>query len=114
MPDTASVEPKIASAMPASPQHISSLTIGHMRPVGSANAFGAELHGVEPDPGGLLDDGPRRLLALVPLVGGGADDVLGEVVDPLLDLELVLVEVEGEGGHRALLTRSAQVTARVT
>ena len=39
MPDTASVDPKIARVMPASPQHISSLTTGHMRPVGSVNAF---------------------------------------------------------------------------
>ena len=39
MPDTASVEPKMASAMPASPQHISSLMIGHVRPVGSAKAL---------------------------------------------------------------------------
>ena len=30
----------------------------------------------------------------------GPDDVLGEVVDPLLDLQLVLVEVEGEFSHR--------------
>jgi hypothetical protein len=39
IPDTASVLPKIASVMPASPQHISSLTIGHVRPVGSATAL---------------------------------------------------------------------------
>jgi hypothetical protein len=39
MPDTASVLPKIASVMPASPQHISSLTMGQVRPVGSAKAF---------------------------------------------------------------------------
>jgi hypothetical protein len=32
-------------------------------------------------------------------VGGRADDVLGEVVDPLLDLDLVLVELEREIGH---------------
>src|SRR5205085_5117921 len=62
---------------------------------------GHELEGVQPDLGRLLDDGPRRLLALVPLVGRGADDAVGEVVDPLLDLQLVLVELEGELGHRA-------------
>ena len=66
---------------------------------GIGERVGAELHRVEADLGRLLDDRPRRLLPLVPLVGGGADDVLGEVVDPLLDLELVLVEVEREVGH---------------
>jgi hypothetical protein len=40
-------------------------------------------------------------------VGGGAHDVFGEVVDPLLDLELVLVEVEGEIRHRGLLCSEA-------
>ncbi len=65
---------------------------------------GPELHRVETVPGGLLDDGPRGLLPLVPLVGDGPDDVLGEVVDPLLDLELVLVELEREIGHHGLLS----------
>jgi hypothetical protein len=39
-------------------------------------------------------------------VGGGAHDVLGEVVDPLLDLELVLVEVEREIGHGGISSGS--------
>ena len=39
MPDTASVLPKIASVMPASPQHISSITTGQVRPVVSATAL---------------------------------------------------------------------------
>ena len=39
MPDTASVLPKIASAIPASPHVISSLTIGNVMPVGSPNAL---------------------------------------------------------------------------
>ena len=34
-----------------------------------------EVDAVEPDLGGLLDDRPRELLPLVPLVGGRADDV---------------------------------------
>src|SRR5206468_4460696 len=34
-------------------------------------------------------------------VGGRSHDVLGELVDPLLDLELVLVELQGEIRHRA-------------
>ena len=51
-----------------------------------------EVDAVEADLGRLLDDRPRELLALVPLVGGRADDALGEVVHPLLDLQLVFVE----------------------
>ena len=58
-----------------------------------------EVDAVQADLRGLLDDRPRELLALVPLVGGRADDVLGEVVDPLLDLQLVLVEGQREVGH---------------
>ena len=48
------------------------------------------------------DDRPRELLALVPLVGGGPHDVLGEVVDPLLDLLDVFGQLEGELAHRHL------------
>ncbi len=58
-----------------------------------------EVDAVQTDLGGFLDDGPRELLALVPLRGDRPDDTLGEVVDPLLDLELVFVEVEREVGH---------------
>ena len=39
IPETASVLPKMASVMPASPQAISSMTTGQVRPVGSATAF---------------------------------------------------------------------------
>jgi hypothetical protein len=39
MPDTARVDPKMARVMPASPQHISSLTMGQVSPVGSATAL---------------------------------------------------------------------------
>jgi hypothetical protein len=67
---------------------------------------GDELPGVQADVGGLLDDRPGGLFALVPLVGRGPDDVLREVVDPFLDLELVLVELEGEVRHGCLLGRS--------
>ena len=70
-----------------------------MHPVGSAKHVGHEVERVQADLGRLLDDRPGRLLPLVPLVGGGADHVLGEVVDPLLDLQLVLVELEREVGH---------------
>ena len=51
------------------------------------------------DLGRFLDDRPRGLLPFVPFVGRRADDVLGEVMDPFLDLGLLLVEVEGEIGH---------------
>ena len=65
-----------------------------------------EVEGVEPVLGRLLNDRPRRLLPLVPFGAGGTDDVLGELVHPLDDLELVLVELEGVVGHGcALLAR---------
>jgi hypothetical protein len=40
--------------------------------------------------------GHGRLLALVPLVSGGTDDVGREAVDPVLDVALVLGELQGE------------------
>ena len=55
-----------------------------------------ELEGVQPDLGGLLDDRPGRLFALVPLVGRRADDILGEAVNPLLDLPLLVVQLHRE------------------
>ena len=64
-----------------------------------AHGVGHELPAVEADLGRLLHDRPRELLPLVPLLGGGAHDGVGEVVDPLLDGELVLVEVERVLGH---------------
>ena len=51
---------------------------------------------VEADLRGLLDDRPRRLLALVPLVRGGAHDVRGEAVDPVADVLLVLGQLQRE------------------
>ena len=62
---------------------------------------GEEVEGVETDLGGLLEHRPRELLALVPLCGGRTDDVLGEGVHPLLQLDVVRAEVEagrGRGG----------------
>ena len=72
--------------------------------------LGERLVAVEADLRGLLDDRPRGLLALVPLGGRGADDLLREAVDPVADLALLLGEVEGErprprlgeGGRRGL------------
>jgi hypothetical protein len=55
-----------------------------------------EFEAVEPDFGGLLEDRPGRLLALVPLGGGRADHAVGEPVNPLPQLTLLLVEVEPE------------------
>ena len=65
-------------------------------PEGSAKALATKSSEYRAHAGGLLDDRPRRLLPLVPLVGGRADHVLGEVVDPSLDLQLVLVQLERE------------------
>ena len=65
--------------------------------------LGERLEAVEADLRRLLDDRPRRLLALVPLGGGRADDVLGEAVDPVADVLLVLAELEREGGGGVLL-----------
>ena len=56
------------------------------QPGGLEERVGHEVEGVQADLGRLLDDRPRELLPLVPLVGDGANDVLGEVVDPFLDL----------------------------
>src|SRR3954452_4779321 len=56
------------------------------------------LEPVEADLRGLLDDRPRGLLALVPLGGGRAHDVLGEPVGPVADVLLILVQLEAERG----------------
>ena len=54
------------------------------------------LEAVEADLRGLLDDRPGRLLALVPLGRGRAHDVLGEAVDPVAHVLLVLGQLERE------------------
>ena len=72
----------------------------HQEPGGVGEALADEIGGVEAVLGGLLNDRPGCLLTLVPLAAGRPDDVLSEVVDPLLDLELVLVQCEGEVRHR--------------
>ena len=60
------------------------------------------LEAVEADLRRLLDQRPRRLLALVPLGRRRADDVRREAVDPLAHVELVLTELQRERalGHR--------------
>ena len=61
---------------------------------------GEEVEGVEADLGGLLEHRPGELLALVPLGGGRTDDVLGEGVHPLLQLDVVGAEVEAGCGRQ--------------
>src|SRR5690606_31603912 len=48
----------------------------------------------------LLHDRPGELLLVVPFLARRTQDVLGELVDPVLDLDLVVVELERELGHR--------------
>ena len=71
MPAAASAEPMIAMPMPASPQKISSTATGSVSPVWSLIAFMQEVDAVQPVLRRLLDDRPRELLTLVPLVCAG-------------------------------------------
>ena len=83
MPATARMVPKRDIPMPASPQNSSSLTIGREQAGRVGTEAGEGLQAVEPDPGRLLDDGPRSLLALVPFGGRRADHIGGEAVHPV-------------------------------
>ena len=67
---------------------------GQGEPSGIGHCVHQEIKAVETDLGGLLNDWPRELLGFVPLAGGGADHGYCEVVNPLLDLQLVVVERE--------------------
>ena len=60
------------------------------------------LEAVEPDLGRLLHDGPGELLLLIPLVRGGADDLLGEPMRPIAHVLLILGELERERGLAGL------------
>ena len=60
---------------------------------------GDEVERVQPNLSRLLDDRPRRLLPLVPLVSRRSQDILGELVDPLDHLQLVLVHLERKVTH---------------
>ena len=53
-----------------------------------------EVDPVEPDLGRLLDHRPRELLGLVVLDGDRADLLLGEVVDPVPDLTLLVAQLK--------------------
>src|SRR4051812_35385635 len=54
--------------------------------------LGDRLEAVEPDLRRLLDHRPGRLLLLVPLCGSRPNDPVGEPVDPVADVLLVLVQ----------------------
>ncbi len=95
---TARPVPMIAIPMPASPQKSSSLTIGIVRPDGSAKNCASPSKPYSPILAASWMIGHGRLLALVPLVGGRAHDVRGEPVDPVADVLLILVQLQGEGG----------------
>ncbi len=69
---------------------------GDAHPAGLEHLVGEEVEGVQADPGGLLEDRPGGLLPFVPLRGGGADDVAGELVHPVADLAQVLAQFEAE------------------
>ena len=60
------------------------------------------LEAVHADLRGLLHHRPGELLLLVPLVGGGADRLLGEAVRPVADVLLVLRELQRECGVAGL------------
>jgi len=51
-----------------------------------------EIHSVQTNFGGLLNDWPRKLFTLVPLMGCWTNDIYSKGVDPVLDLELIVVE----------------------
>ena len=64
---------------------------------GVGEELGDPFEAVQADLRGLLDDRPRGLLLLVPLVGGGAHDVGGEAVHPVANVLLVLAQLQREG-----------------
>ncbi len=67
------------------------------------------LEAVEADLRRLLDDRPRRLLALVPLGGGRAHDALGEAVDPVADVALVVGQLHREAAGHGLRVEVGEV-----
>ena len=74
---------------------------------------GPEVERVEADLRGLLDHGPRELLALVPLGGRGPDHVGGELVQPVTELDAVLVQLEGRSHATRLAGRETQGAGNV-
>ena len=65
--------------------------------------LGHELPAVEPDLCCLLNHGPGERFALIPFGRRGANHGLRKVVHPLLQLQLVFAEIQGELGHRGYL-----------
>ena len=63
--------------------------------------------GVQADLGRLLDDRPRRLLALVPLRGRRPDDVRSEVVHPVPDLDDVVGAARAKTSWRLVLSATS-------
>ena len=63
-------------------------------PAGFGGLRGEQLHGVQAHLGRLLDDRPRRLLALVPLRRCRPHHLLSELVDPVPHLDDVLGRLE--------------------
>ena len=88
----ASPVPRIDSAIPASPQNISSNTDEHAETRWLGGLLGEQLHRVQADLGRLLDDRPRRLFAFVPFRRRRPDHVGGELVHPVPDVD----EVRGQ------------------
>jgi hypothetical protein len=76
--------------------------------------LGEEVEGVEADLGRLLDERPGKLLALVPLLRRRPHDRLREVVDPLLDLLLIFVQLQGELAHGPCSMSTGLVNSRTT
>ena len=58
------------------------------------HAVHQELNAIQANFGCLLHNGERELFAFIPLLGSGSNHVDSELVDPVLDLNLVIIEVE--------------------
>src|SRR5699024_9851030 len=75
---------------------------GDAQTAGLHPLVGEEVQGVQADLRGFLEDGPGGFLPLVPLGGGGTDDVGGEPVCPFLDVTNILVQFQVECGRGGL------------
>jgi len=71
-----------------------------------------EVDGVQTDVGSFLDQRPRGLLTLVPLSGGRPDPLLGEVVDPLLHLQLLGAQFKADHRSSRVCRMSNEVTVQ--
>ena len=89
----------IAMPMPASPQNSSSTATGNVSPVGSPIALSRKSTPYRPIWAASSTIGYGNSSRSSHSWAAGRIDVLGEVVDPFLDLQLVFVEVEREVRH---------------